>query len=171
MSSDDMTLELCESFAGQGDNGAGYKYYGVEYSSQCFVGNTIVPPATVLNDTSSPPSSQCNMICAGDSSEICGGSGVLSVYTNPKYTANPIATTPIGGYVAAGCLTDSQNSVGLRALDGPSMADASMTEELCVSYCQNSSYRYAGYVALLPPPLFPQLKLSLPFFILVCTED
>lgn len=157
-----MTVEACEAFAREGNSGAGYRYAGVEYGSQCYVGNSIIPPAAAaLNDTSSPPSSQCDMACSGDGSEVCGGPGVLSVYLNPAYAADSAVKSPIGDYEAEGCLTDSQSSVGLRALDGTEyLADDGMTEDMCVGYCQDRGYRYAGYVLVTLYCAHPPLPVS-----------
>ncbi|KAF4554906.1 Hypothetical protein D9617_3g019750 [Elsinoe fawcettii] len=69
----------------------GYQYMGLEYGKQCFCGNSIptdrVPSSTTYG--------QCNMPCAGNSSQICGGGSQLSLYkactgsgcTNAAYKA------------------------------------------------------------------------------------
>ena len=55
---------------------AGYTYAGLEYGKQCFCGNSIpssaVPQANQLGS--------CNMPCAGNSSQYCGGGSQLSLY-------------------------------------------------------------------------------------------
>lgn len=50
----------------------GYIYAGMEFRTRCFCGNT--------NDNGGAPASGCGTPCAGDSSEICGGSNALSLY-------------------------------------------------------------------------------------------
>ncbi|KAH8882066.1 glycoside hydrolase [Thozetella sp. PMI_491] len=52
---------------------AGFKYAGVEYTSQCFCGNQIESTASKINE------SQCNMACSGDSSLLCGGIWALDL--------------------------------------------------------------------------------------------
>ncbi|KAG8267740.1 hypothetical protein J6590_045007 [Homalodisca vitripennis] len=52
----------------------GYLFAGVEYQRECFCGNT--RPSSSLNS----PDSECNSICSGDSSEICGGNWRIAVY-------------------------------------------------------------------------------------------
>lgn len=136
-----MTVELCASLAQQANNGGGYQYYGVEYADECYWGDTLVAPGAVLSDTSTPPQSQCNMQCKGNSSEICGGSSVLSVYTNPEYVPTTVSAQ-IGEYTAAGCLTDAK--AWARALVGATTTDGQMSEDMCVSHCESSGYRYAG---------------------------
>jgi hypothetical protein len=52
----------------------GFTYYGVEYSNECYCGNSF-PASTLL-------SSGCNMPCAGDSTQTCGGSNALNIYNS-----------------------------------------------------------------------------------------
>lgn len=67
-----MTVEICVKYC----SGSGYTYAGLEYSTQCFCGNELAstgePVAGLLGI--------CGMPCSGDSSEICGGYGALSIY-------------------------------------------------------------------------------------------
>ncbi|XP_078319290.1 uncharacterized protein LOC144620945 isoform X2 [Crassostrea virginica] len=51
---------------------AGYRYFGVEYSHECFCGNTIILPVM--------PSSKCTMACSGSPLLICGGYNAIDVY-------------------------------------------------------------------------------------------
>lgn len=76
-SSEHMTIEFCEQFTRKGNNGAGYKYAGMEVGSQSYVGDTLVPPGSVLNNTSSPPSTQSSMQCPWNNSQIYGGPSVF----------------------------------------------------------------------------------------------
>ena len=66
-----MTTELCL----QACMAAGFGYAGTEWSSQCFCG-------VVMNDATSlltAPNS-CANTCNGNTQQICGGSGAISVY-------------------------------------------------------------------------------------------
>jgi hypothetical protein len=71
-SEDDMTVEKCVEMCSSG----GYKFAGLEYSSECYCGNTIAadrrPKPGVLGS--------CNMKCSGNSKEKCGGGSALSIY-------------------------------------------------------------------------------------------
>ncbi|KAF9890518.1 hypothetical protein FE257_005923 [Aspergillus nanangensis] len=62
------TVEKCQQACKDG----GYVYAGMEYGTQCFCGNSI--------DNSGMPTSGCGLPCAGDASQICGGSNALSMY-------------------------------------------------------------------------------------------
>lgn len=71
-----MTPQQCAAFCMD----AGFPYSGTEYSSQCFCSSSLPTQGS---------SSSCNMACAGDSSQICGGPNALSViYTAPVSTVS-----------------------------------------------------------------------------------
>ncbi|KAL4877591.1 hypothetical protein BJY04DRAFT_230551 [Aspergillus karnatakaensis] len=74
-----MTVEKCIALAQEG----AWRYAGVEYSYQCFVGNTI-------HTGSSFPESECDMACSGNDRETCGGGNRVQLYQdstwkNPTY--------------------------------------------------------------------------------------
>ncbi|KAK3674902.1 hypothetical protein LTR78_005246 [Recurvomyces mirabilis] len=72
--SDSMTLEKCGNFC------QGSQYFGIEYSSECYCGNS-------LSSSSIAASSDCNMLCSGDSTEFCGAGNRLTVYQNTTWVA------------------------------------------------------------------------------------
>jgi len=63
-----MTLEMCATYC------SGYKYFGTEYSDECYCGNQFTTGATLAAN------SDCSMTCAGNSAELCGAGDRLSVY-------------------------------------------------------------------------------------------
>jgi hypothetical protein len=65
---DDLTLETCATFC------AGYTYFGTEYSTECWCGNTLTAGATTVD------ASQCSMTCSGNGDQLCGNGDRLSVY-------------------------------------------------------------------------------------------
>ncbi len=65
--SEKMTPSLCMRECAK----RGYRYAGVQYSSQCFCGNSYGKYGKAVN---------CNMRCNGDKSKICGGTWANSVY-------------------------------------------------------------------------------------------
>ena len=118
-----------------------YKYYGLEYASQCYCGNDLASGAKYLDKSPTLTGSVCSMRCNGNFSQVCGGPGALSVYQNPTY--KPTLITPnVGRYLSKGCLTDPVTNG--RALAGASMIDGNMTVEMCVGFCQGKKFRYAG---------------------------
>lgn len=66
----DMTVEKCAAFCGT----AGSNAFGVEYTTQCYCGDTFVPSSSLAT------ASDCDMACGGNSSELCGGPNRLNVY-------------------------------------------------------------------------------------------
>ncbi|PAA79697.1 hypothetical protein BOX15_Mlig003631g5 [Macrostomum lignano] len=64
-----MTLELCSEICAYGK----FRYFGVQNSAGCFCGNSYGKHGKAAD-------SDCNMACAGNSAQICGGSGRNSVY-------------------------------------------------------------------------------------------
>lgn len=91
------------------------------------------------------------MVCNGNSTEFCGGSNRLNVYsssassttsstTSTSATATPQQSVP-AGWTSLGCYTDA---VGARTLANPQYLGGPMTWELCTSACKTSSYLYAG---------------------------
>jgi hypothetical protein len=86
-----LTIEGCEQAA----HDSGFAYAGLEYGGQCFAGNGI----DGLQQKGQTPN--CEMTCAANTSEYCGGNWALSVYrvgNAPPAVANLSAT----GSVAIG---------------------------------------------------------------------
>ena len=61
----EMTREKCNKLC------QGFAYAGVQYSEDCFCGNKR-PTETATN---------CNMKCAGDQNQICGGVWAMNVFS------------------------------------------------------------------------------------------
>ena len=84
--------------------GLGYSVAGMEYSTQCFCGNTIIQGGTLANaDT------ECNMACSGNAAEMCGAGNRMSIYSKgPLTVLQPAAvqTTGLpGSWTYQGCIT------------------------------------------------------------------
>lgn len=54
----------------------GYPYVGVEYSDECYCGTNLVS-----DDIQEAPEGDCDMPCSGDSTQLCGGSWRMQVYS------------------------------------------------------------------------------------------
>ncbi len=65
LNSKTVCMQLCTE--------AGYKYAGTQFSMECFCGNSYGSYGVDLNG--------CNMPCAGNAGETCGGGSRNSVYT------------------------------------------------------------------------------------------
>ena len=117
--SDDMTVEKCLSIC----RSKGYPYSGLEWSCECHCGHA---PEEGFEWAWS---SKCDDRCSGDSSQICGGSEAMSIWTTPP--------TDLFGY----CMNDYPNNQ--RVLD-----DFSITglKELTIATCSRicKDYNYFG---------------------------
>lgn len=71
-SSSGMTNEQCVQFCGS----KGFSVAGSEYSNQCYCANSIPASAQPVPGVVG----NCNMPCAGNASEFCGGSALMSIY-------------------------------------------------------------------------------------------
>lgn len=137
-----MTIELCAAYC------ASFNYFGVEYSSECYCGNTI------HNGTTLDVSGGCNMACAGSSSEYCGGSGRMNFYQQSTIssalslpTSYAVATeqsVSVTGWNYLTCVVEpaALGYPGVRALTDAVTYSASMTVEYCASFC--AGYTYFG---------------------------
>ncbi|EIN04521.1 galactose oxidase [Punctularia strigosozonata HHB-11173 SS5] len=113
---------------------------GMEFADQCFCGNTLVNGATVATDPTT-----CNMGCAGNTTEACGGPSRLSVYTSTaKVTALPVPTvlnsSLPGNWKFQGCLMDGAT----RVFPYQNIWTNNNTVEACLTQCSDFGYPAAG---------------------------
>ncbi|KAJ3064999.1 hypothetical protein HDU98_011599, partial [Podochytrium sp. JEL0797] len=115
----DMTLQKC----GQLATDAGYPFFGVEYGTECWA---------AFEYSHNPVfSAKCNIACAGDSSEICGGSLAINVYSAQKY-------------LLAGCYEDSKSNTDARLMKNLLATDDNMTVEKCAEMAKADGYALFG---------------------------
>lgn len=74
-----MSVAKCAEFARKG----GWRYAGVQYGIECFVGNT-------LRGNERVSSSECNLPCSGDAGQLCGQGNRMQVYADGTWYS-PIA--------------------------------------------------------------------------------
>jgi len=132
-----MTIAQCAALAAA-NNAA---FYGLENADECYTGNGLASGGMIVDNTTDFTKSQCYSRCAGNFTQICGGGGKLSVYSNPSY--KPVTVVPnVGKYKSKGCLQEPTS--GSRALTGASMTDSLMTVEKCIKFCLGKRHKYAG---------------------------
>ncbi|KAI1374179.1 WSC-domain-containing protein [Hypoxylon crocopeplum] len=133
--SDSMTVDSCALYC-QAKN---YALFGVEYSRECYCGNTPKTSAILSAE------GDCNMACKGNSTQMCGGSSRVSIWNNTVYVGTHNLAT-VSGYAYLGCYTEGRSGRalgrGTRASD--STTDAKMTVQKCASYCAGKGYSYMG---------------------------
>nr|XP_036580691.1 WSC domain-containing protein [Colletotrichum truncatum]KAF6788686.1 WSC domain-containing protein [Colletotrichum truncatum] len=160
---DAMTIEKCVAFC------AGYTFAGVEWSRECWCGNSFMPGSKVA------PSSDCSMTCTGNKFQYCGEGNRLSVYTigdakqiesssssssastsvlsatrsatgstsSTSASATPSAAANLlpAGWERRGCWVDNANG---RILPFQAPEDAKLTIAKCAQYCESKGYTVAG---------------------------
>lgn len=129
---------------------AGYGLAGAEYSTQCFCGSEIV------NGGGPADATDCDMTCAGNSSEFCGGPNRLNVYNFTGTGLPPqggggdevvLATVfPVIGGLPTGwaynaCWIDNAHG---RILDTVIPGNPDNTVEICIEACAQQNFTVAG---------------------------
>ena len=82
-----------------------------------------------------PASSGCNMPCAGNSAETCGGNLRIDIYQS-------VESVSTKSWHLLGCYTDNASARTLSYYQ--SNAPAGLTVEICQGLCLNEGYSYAG---------------------------
>lgn len=128
---------------------AGMPLSGAEFADQCFCGTAIV------NGGAREPISDCNMACAGNVSEFCGGPNRLTVY---NYTGTDLPPPPAGGggvvaggitaiatdlpkpWAYVGCFVDGAFGRVLTT----EIDSTNLTMEACVATCDSQNFTIAA---------------------------
>ncbi|KAK3308814.1 uncharacterized protein B0T15DRAFT_411620 [Chaetomium strumarium] len=139
-SGDNMTLENCAAFC------AGYKYFGAEYSAECYCGNSLAPSSANASSLD-----ECSMPCSGNPYEYCGGPNRLELYSTDNYTAPSGPSQPATVRSSGGttwnfyqCVAEPTTG-GVRALSADAHAADDLTLEGCAAYCEGYAYFGAEY--------------------------
>jgi len=109
------TVEACADYCTQSD----YAFFGLQNSDQCYCASEIgINSAQVAG-------SQCNLVCAGNSSETCCGSNTTSLFG--------IASSLFFQFSDLGCYLDSSTA---HMLSGASLLrQSNNTVEACAAFC------------------------------------
>lgn len=120
-----LTVESCIAACAQG----GYTLAGTEFGDQCWCDTTLHNGGGPAPDGNTG----CNMPCAGNASEVCGGTDRLSIYSPPG-----------PAWQSLGCYTDSVQKRTLTHPEQITGGGAAMTVELCQGACSAAGYKLAG---------------------------
>ena len=91
-SSSAMSVAICASAC------QGYNYFGLENGNQCYCGNTLSSQPTSAADQSGGS----DVVCSGDNTELCGGLGLLRLYTSASVSSSLIITSTVGPTSSSG---------------------------------------------------------------------
>ena len=133
-SANTQTLEICAQRA----RDKNYRYFGLEYSSECWLDDVINSASQTVDDT------KCKMPCSGNASQKCGGASVLSLFNNTAYTPRipVIVSLPNNKtFVYQGCYADQGNP---RTLSGYSTSQNTNTVATCAQLCLSKGFSFAG---------------------------
>jgi Glyoxal oxidase N-terminus/WSC domain len=132
---DPITIESCVAQC----IGIGMDVAGMQYSAQCFCGNGIVNGGAL-----SASDSDCAMTCSGNSTQICGGPNLMSVYASGNLTTYKVptarATDLPGSWTYEGCLTD----IPARVLPYQTDMKTNITITSCLDLCATYGYDAGG---------------------------
>ena len=131
-----MTQETCIAFC----NGKNYAYAGLEYSAECFCGNTLAAGSAAA------PAADCNKACSGDATQACGGGNRLTLFNNAnaKPPTAPVTNPGPAGWTSKGCYSEGANGRTLQNGVATTGGSAALTVALCTTACKNGNYKYAG---------------------------
>ncbi|KAB5536295.1 WSC domain-containing protein [Coniochaeta sp. 2T2.1] len=131
LASDDMTIEFCTATCSPY-----FAFFGLEFGRECWCDSVIDRTAWL-----SPDAGLCNMPCAGDPSETCGGRSTINIYgTLPEGSSPPSGPPATTSYTYSGCFAEPAGGRALPQL----FASTVMTVELCHADCSLAGYKYAG---------------------------
>lgn len=134
-----MTIDYCGALC----TSQNYAMYGLSNGDICACGNALAPGISIVDTITTSTGSNCGIRCPGNFSQVCGSAYYYSVYNNTAYTAAAI-TKSVGKYFSKGCLSEP-TTAGIRALAGVEFDNTTaMSPGLCVGYCENAGYKYAG---------------------------
>ncbi len=129
-----MTTEACTETCAT----KGFPYAATQYSTWCFCGASY---------GRSGPADNCNMKCAGNQAETCGGTWANSVYQlGAAPPPAPTPPAPSSAAVSLGCFRDQgdPNGTNGRDLNGLAVNNPSMTTEACNQTCVSKGFPYAA---------------------------
>ncbi|KAJ7293964.1 hypothetical protein C8J57DRAFT_1270464 [Mycena rebaudengoi] len=115
-----MTQDSCISTC----DSKGYIYGGPQYGKECWCGNSLANNLGLAT-----ASSECNMACAGNSSQMCGAGYRMNLFKK---------TT--GWTLSKACVVDTSS----RILQGYAVTSSSNTPSACQSTCASKGFSMAG---------------------------
>ena len=123
-----LTTEICQKYCLENN----YGLAATQNGDTCYCGNGLQSYSTVGQKS-------CNVPCAGNNAEVCGGAKSLSIWNSTSATIPPTAVKAVGAYTLQGCYSGSNI---IKAASHTSTTG--LTVESCVGYCITKGYKIAG---------------------------
>jgi len=118
----DMSSAVCRATC----KARGFSIAGTTNGNGCKCGNANA-------STARNPSYMCNINCAGNKTETCGGSGFFELW---DATSAPTPSSPVAGY--AGCFSD------VSTFTLSSFSSDYITNQICAARCLQQGYAFSG---------------------------
>ncbi|KAF0320781.1 WSC domain-containing protein [Colletotrichum asianum] len=112
----------------------GFAFAGVEYGTECWCDDAI------RGGASSAPEDDCNMLCGGNNSELCGGPNRINLYKGAVAPKTP-SVLPTG-WKSHGCLKDNIGGRSLGVYVGVEGGNTNVAN--CIAACAAAGYTLAG---------------------------
>ncbi|KAM0794890.1 WSC domain-containing protein [Usnea florida] len=154
-----LTIEACAAAC------AGFTYFGVEYSAECYCGNSLLGGSALATGGNDPTQNHSSLASASSAIPTVTGSATLllsgtssvsgtaslSSTIPSSTTVAPASTGPIivqegVGFAYLGCYNDSVTSRALTGLANPGIASQNSIEQ-CASGCIDFTYFGVEYGA------------------------
>ncbi|CAG8971095.1 hypothetical protein HYALB_00010672 [Hymenoscyphus albidus] len=128
-----------------------FKYFGMEYSRECWCGNSFGLGALLVKD------SECSMTCAGDKSSHCGASNRLNVYFKNDTASSASSVTSLTSSSSASSTLFTSTS-----LTSTSVTSSASTSPSTISSSSTSTKVPSSTSALpsAPKPTGPLVSLG-----------
>ncbi|KAL8970463.1 MAG: hypothetical protein Q9183_001511 [Haloplaca sp. 2 TL-2023] len=95
---DGMTVEKCAAFC------SAYSYFGVEYMSECYCGDSLGVGAVPATDNG------CSMACSGNAGQLCGGPFRLNMYKKGASSSSTVTSRTSTSTSQTGTVTSTTST-------------------------------------------------------------
>ncbi|PVF98750.1 WSC-domain-containing protein [Serendipita vermifera] len=125
-SADDMTNAKCQGLC----DADGYTMAATEWGRECWCDNEIQNGGQITN------TAECDVMCTGDATEVCGGGLRLTLWTKGQSVLESYKD-----WTVSGCFEDG---IGSRILPTGVNVAAPFTPQKCLDTCASQGYAFAG---------------------------
>jgi hypothetical protein len=114
-----------------------YTYFGVEYGQECYCGDFL--NAGSVNSITVPNSNPCNIVCANNANEYCGGRSVLNLYQVAISSSSTLSSTSSSTTSSSVSSVSSSSSSSTASPSSSTTVSSSSTTSTVSSSSSSSS--------------------------------